>query len=66
MYRKLARGEELSEEELKRLEYLESEKMKRLRKQIEELLIKGEDKLTDEEKFRLYSLQRELLTLELE
>jgi hypothetical protein len=63
MYRKLARGEGLTEEELKRLEYLESEKMKRLRKQIEELLIKGEDKLTDEEKFRLYSLQRELLTL---
>jgi hypothetical protein len=32
MYRKLARGEGLTEEELKRLEYLESEKMKRLRK----------------------------------
>jgi hypothetical protein len=64
-YDRLARGEHLTDEEMRKLNELESYKHKRLVRQIEELLAIGED-ITDEEKLRLLHLQRELLKLELE
>ena len=65
LYDKLARGEHLTYDELRKLNELEGYKHKRLVHQIEELLALGED-ITDEEKLKLLHLQRELLKLELE
>ena len=65
LYDKLARGEHLTDEEMRKLKELESYKHKRLVLQIEELLALG-DNITDSDKLKLLHLQRELLKLELE
>jgi hypothetical protein len=51
--RRLANGEELTPEELALLEELENERLRELEELIKNMLSKGYDSLTDEEKLTL-------------